>query len=212
MLKYYSYTSAIFITRLLFCYLIFLFTFEKVCAVQIHHTTRCICRCKAHTYVPWDAIYIESPFTNISSCNCPGVVLPKVKLQEASLYCLGCECKFETRSIRIIQVAVGLIITIISALISYGMFLGCLQPIIKRPPHVEKNMDQIMDDLHHQYPGIGDGYKSFEIYNSFGVHEQASLATPYRSRYAIEETFRQLKNNQDRWKQQLEIQRSKIYN
>ena len=199
------------ITWLLYRYLLLLFTFQIIKAEQVHYTTRCICKCKAHTHVPMDAIYIESPFTNTSNCICPRVVLPKVKLPtpESTLYCLGCECKFETRSIMIIQIAVGIVITVISALVTYVIFLVGLQPMLNRPISVSKRRN--MYAAHSAYPGISDSYASFEVHDSLGIQEQPMPITPLLSMYAIEEAFRKLKSNQETWKQQLEIQRSKIY-
>lgn len=204
--------SIYFIIRLLFFYLLSLFTFQKVYAVQIHHTTRCICKCKAYTHVPLNAIYIESPFTNISSCICTKVVLPKIKAEipDPSSYCLNCQCKFETRSILIIQIAVAIVIMVTYGLVTYAMFLVCLQPIINKPIHVSKQRN--MDALSQEYQGITDGYQSFEVYHSLGLQEEDLSPTPFQSRCAIEETIRKLKNKQARWNQQLEIQRSKIYN
>ena len=206
-------SSVDFITLLLFFYLQLLFAFQNVCALQIHHDTRCICKCKGHAYFPSDAIYIESPSTNISSCICPKVVLPRVNLEieESTLYCLGCECKFEQRSIRKIQISVGIVIMVTSALVTYGIFLVCLQPIVKKPISKSRHIDTV----YQEYQDIGDGYESFGFYDSHGTDEEKedfSTTPSSRPKHAIEETLKKLINKQDKWKEQLEIQRSKIYN
>ena len=107
--------------------------FQNGNVTQKHHSTRCICKCKGTDIVPSYAIYIQSPFSDGSPCNCPNIVLPRIDLQlnQSTLYCLGCNCKYETRSLTKIQISVSIIIIVLSALFMYGWCLFCLKPISK---------------------------------------------------------------------------------
>ena len=65
---------------------------------------------------------------------------------------------------------------------------------------------------YHENQDVANGYESFEIHNSLGGQEQDLSTTPFPLRHAIGKTLTNLKDKRERWKQQLEIQRSKIYN
>ena len=195
---------------IVFCYVEFILTFQNVRAQQVHYDTRCICICKGDSNFPSDAVYVESPFPNTSSiCTCPNVVLPRlsIDIQKSSLRCLGCHCKFESRSILKIQIAVAIVIVVTFGLVSYCIILIFLQSITK-----ERYVSKYKGRLGTEYFDHQDGYETFGFYDSLGAHEEDYSPTPSRTRYVVEETFRKLKNKQDKWTKQLEIQRSKIYN
>ena len=186
--------------------------FQNVNATQKHHPNRCICKCKGNTIIPSYAIYIESPFANGSSCNCQNIVLPRIDLQlnQSTLYCLGCECKYETRSLTKIQISVTIVIIVISTLYMYGCCLFCLKPISKRQQAKSRSRD--ISTVFREESSMKGYYETFGVYDSLGQHSGDFASTPSRSpRYPFKETFKRLVSIQDKWNEKLEIQRSKIY-
>ena len=55
-------------------------------------------------------------------------------------------------------------------------------------------------------------YETFGVYDSLGVHTNESLSTSPISKLIFEGKFKRIINMQKRWKEQLEVQRRKIYN
>jgi hypothetical protein len=186
--------------------------FQNVNATQKHHPTRCICKCKGNDNFPSYAVYIESPFANGSSCTCPKTVLPRIDIQlnKSTLYCLGCVCKYERRSLTKIQISVSIVIIVISTLLMYGCCLFCLKPISKRQLDISRKRD--ISTVFQEQRSIIGNYESFGVYDSLGQHTGDFSTTPSHSpRYIFKETFKKLVNIQDKWNEKLEIQRSKIY-
>ena len=140
-------------------------------------------------------------------------MLPKIDLEtdQINLYCLGCECKYETRSLWKVQISIALVIMIFFALIIYLLCLIILKTIFKEPLHLNRNRD--MHAAHHEYFNIAGGYENLNVYDSLGDHSGyfTPLPAPSRTRYFIKQAFEKLMNKQSKWKAQLEIQRSKIY-
>ena len=203
------------INLILFCCIQVLSTFQNVNADQIHHTTRCICKCNGNDKIkasPSRATFVKSPIINKGNCTCHEIVLPKIefKTDQINLYCLGCECKYETRSIWKIQISIALVIMIFSALILYLLCLIFLKTIFKEPLHINRNRDGAQA-AHHEYFNSAAGYESLNVYDSLGDHTGHFTPVPSRTRYFIQEAFEKLMNKQSKWKAQLEIQRSKIY-
>jgi len=204
-------TNIYFLFIVLYCVQCVL-SFKNVNVTQKHHPNRCICKCKGNAIIPSYAIYIESPFANGSSCNCHKSVLPRIDLQlnQSTLYCLGCECKYETRSLTKIQISVTIVIIVISALFMYGCCLFCLKPISKRQLDMSRSRD--VSTAFREQPSRISYYESFAVYDSLGQHTGDFSSTPSRSpRYPFKETFKRLVSIQDKWNEKLEIQRSKIY-
>ena len=184
---------------------------EDVNITKHHYNTRCICKCKRHRIYPTDTIYIESPFPLKSNCTCPNVVLPKTDLEvgQSTLYCLNCNCKYEIRSLIKIQISVAIVIVVISCLVMYGCCLVLLQPLIKNTHSIEKNM---YSSVQVQEPsGNSTSYETFGVYDSLGVHTNDTISTSPLSKLICDDKLKKVINMQTRWKEQLEIQRRKMY-
>ena len=184
---------------------------EDVNITKQHYNTRCICRCKGNRIYPSNSIYIVSPFPTKSNCTCPNVVLPKTDLEvgQSALYCLNCNCKYEIRSLIKIQISVAIVIVVISCLFMYGCCLVLLQPLIKNPHSIEKNT---YSSVHVQEPsGDSTSYETFGVYDSLGVHTNDAISTSPLSKLICDDKLKKVINMQTRWKEQLEIQRRKIY-
>ena len=175
-----------------------------------HHTTRCICKCKRNRINPSDTVFIESPFLDKSNCTCTNVVLPKTDLEaeQSNLYCLNCHCQYEVRSLIKIQISVAIVIAILSCLIMYGCCLVFLQPLVKKPRNIEKDMYSVVQ----QSSDNATAYETFGVYDSLGGHINDSYSTSPLSKLILEGKFTRVINMQSRWKEQLEVQRRKIYN
>ena len=175
-----------------------------------HYNTRCVCKCKKSRTHLSDKVYIESPFPRKSNCTCPNVVLPKVDLEveQSNLYCLNCNCKYEIRSLIKIQISVAIVIVVLSCLVLYGCCLVLLQPLIKKPRSIETNMYSSVQEV----GGNSTSYETFGVYDSLGVHTNDSRSVSPLSKLIFEGKFKKVINMQNRWKEQLEVQRRKIYN
>ena len=178
---------------------------------QLHHTTRCICKCNGNESLPTKAIYVESPFLNKSKCTCPEVILQKnnYDLIKPLVYCLGCDCRYETRSLRKIQISVAIVIFVALTLVSYGLCLVCLLPIFKQKSNMSGSRDICTSDYVSQ-ENI-ESYETFGFYDSLGEHTDDFSPHTSRSRHLFDESIRRIVNTQNKWKTQLEIQRNKIY-
>lgn len=77
--------------------------------------------------------YIDNVAPN--QCNCEGLVLPRIgnelKGREQE-FCPRCECKYENRNTKVIQVVVIIVIWVIMLLVVYMGFLICLDPLINK--------------------------------------------------------------------------------
>ena len=178
---------------------------------QLHHTTRCICKCNGNESLPTKAIYVESPFLNKSKCTCPEAIMQKINydLIKPVVYCLGCDCRYETRSLRKIQISVAIVIVVALTLVSYALCLVCLLPIFKQQSNMNRTPDICTSDYVDQ-ENI-ENYETFGFYDSLGEHTDDFSPHTSRSRYVFDESIRRIVNIQTKWKTQLEIQRSKIY-
>ncbi|CAG7784794.1 unnamed protein product [Allacma fusca] len=102
-----------------------------------YEDTRCKCVCPDPQIVTKNGtqtnrkLYI-SPATK---CTCDYVVIPQVenivqgKVEE---FCSRCECKYESRNTTIIKVVVIFVIGIVSLLMTYMLFLMCLDPLLNK--------------------------------------------------------------------------------
>ena len=183
---------------------------EESNVTRQHYNTRCICKCKRNREYPSDTVYIESPFPQKSNCTCPKIVLPKIDLEieQEILYCLNCDCKYEIRSLIKIQISVAIVIVVIMSLIIYGSCSLLLQPCVKKPRNIETRTHSSF----HEPIGNSASYETFGVYDSLGVHTNESLSTSPISKLIFEGKFKRIINMQKRWKEQLEVQRRKIYN
>ena len=194
-----------------FIFSILLLGAKDVRTEQLHHTTRCICKCNGNESLPTKAIYVESPFLNRLKCTCPEAILQKINydLITPVVYWLGCDCRYETRSLKKIKISVAIVIVVALTLVLYGLCLVCLLPIFKQ----QSNMNRIPDICTSDYVNQEniENYETFGFYDSLGEHTDDFYPHTSRSRYVFDESIRRIVNTQNKWKTQLEIQRSKIY-
>jgi len=174
--------------------------------------SRCACKCPEAAWFDIDSsweerkIYINSS-VEAADCDCEHVVVPLLKLdaEMAEKFCPRCLCKAETRSVLTIKVVVGLIIWVLALLLIYLGYLVCLEPFLTGTPRSRATGGQYR---HHQ--------DEQEINDSVGNSEGMGDGTPmsqYNSRGggAARSVVNRIGVNQDRWRRQVEVQRSSVY-
>jgi len=165
---------------------------------------RCSCKCPETFWVdpsidtdfPGRKIYINST-VSASDCDCEHVVQPVLQLDEEQVekMCPRCQCRHEERSTITIKVVVILILWVLCILVIYLCYLLCLDPLFKgKPIQVRRG-----GDLPYQQQQDNDESIDNDV-----------TATPLRS-YQGNSMVNRLGREQDRWKRQLEIQRSSVY-
>merc|ERR1719193_2249719 len=93
---------------------------------------RCKCICPSMEVVNGTdtgrVVYIEA--VTPENCNCQTVVKPPEKNEKE--FCPRCDCHYETRNTKTIQVVIIIIICVVSMLVVYMVFLLCLDPLMGR--------------------------------------------------------------------------------
>jgi len=180
-----------------------------------HVDSRCSCRCPEAELVdpdinpdwPGRKIYINSSVDAVD-CDCEHVVVPLLHLnqEQTDKFCPRCQCKHETRSVTTIKVVVIIILWVVCVLLIYLVFLVCIDPLLGgrggrprlRPastPYTQhQDEDSINDDTATVPPVESDGSLSMSQYNGAprGVVNRIGV-------------------NQERWRRQVELQRSSVY-
>ena len=168
-----------------------------------HRNSRCLCKCPdvdivtkkssnldLLTLKQFRSIYIEPAVDGPKDCDCPSVVLTKVNMtsEQADSFCPRCKCKFEMRSLTVIQTVVILVLWVISILVVYMVFLVCVEPALNKKKALsvyreQQNYDGDSSDQEHQMTAINRG-------NS---------------------VINRVESQQTRWKRKVEEQRRNIY-
>ncbi|CAK8685530.1 unnamed protein product [Clavelina lepadiformis] len=169
------------------------------CVSAQYEDVRCRCTCLPYPKHNYNAeIYTKN--VSHSHCNCLEVVLSKdfqAKIPEVDWepYCLRCECKYEVRSTKTLQVVVCLFVTLIGLLTLYMIFMLIADPILNKWKNKGGDMQPLVDD----------------------ETEMSSLTrTTNLSHSAVEErtgssVFQRVNLVQSRWKKQVKEQRSSVF-
>jgi len=192
-----------------------LVTIPLVLANSPHVNTRCSCKCPEAEVVdpdinpvwPGRKIYINSSVEPVD-CDCEHVVVPVLGLDQEQIdkFCPRCSCVHEARSVVTIKVVVIIILWVLSVLLLYLMFLVCIDPLLggrgvrplirasSTPYRQHQNEESINDDsVVEEVPDV-DGSLSMSHYNG-----------------GARGVVNRLGDNQERWRRQVEIQRSSVY-
>uniref|UniRef100_A0A5S6Q3X7 GIY-YIG domain-containing protein n=1 Tax=Trichuris muris TaxID=70415 RepID=A0A5S6Q3X7_TRIMR len=135
---------------------------------------------------------------------CEVVVLPQleVKIHTAKIeeFCVQCECQYQSRNTTLIKVAVILVISTISLLVVYMLFLQCLNPMFRqrrKGPSYEKHIDE--DENIFSPPVAAE------------MAPTSSNVVPARQRQASDSVLKRMEHRQSRWMAAVNEQRRKIY-
>ncbi|XP_015595723.1 uncharacterized protein CG1161 [Cephus cinctus] len=167
---------------------------------QSYDDKRCKCICPSISSV----INTTQPSTdrlnfisNVSpsTCNCEGVILPRLGDQikgKEQIFCPRCDCKYENRNTAIIKIVVIIVIWVISLLVIYMLFLICLDPLLNKKIH----------------KGTGTGG-----YQEHTNEEDDTTVTPGTSHPmgVRGNVLNRVGHQQDKWKRQVREQRRNIY-
>jgi len=177
-----------------------------LCGGDVSGNERCSCKCPETYWVdpsiqsnfPERKIYINSTVKS-NECDCEHVVQPVLNLtpEQTDHLCTRCQCKHETRSTITIKVVVLIILWILVVLIVYLFYLVVIEPFVrgKQGPQVRR---------------ASQAYQSQENDDSFDNDVAETNATPLRQ-YQGGGVVNRLGRETDRWKKQVEIQRSTVY-
>lgn len=174
-----------------------------------HYDTRCSCKCPNAESIfgpeeisidyPNRKVYINSA-VNASDCTCQNVVTPLLGLSQEQMekFCPRCNCQHETRSVMTIKVVVGLIIWVLSLLLIYLLYLVFVDPVFrpKRLMRANNSYQQHTNDDHME--NLND--ENVDLPNSTQLNN-------IRPRSVVNK----VKNDQEKWKRQVEFQRTSVY-
>jgi len=179
-----------------------------------HVDSRCNCKCPVTGFVDPDIhttwqerkVYINST-VEAADCDCEHVVVPVLGLNQEQIdkFCPRCVCNHETRSVMTIKVVVAIILWVLSVLMIYLIYLVCLEPLI--------------GDKGLSLGAVARGRRSTpyrQHENEESINEDSGVAgmspmAQYSHGGAARNVVHRLGDNQDRWRRQVEIQRTSVY-
>jgi len=179
-----------------------------------HVDNRCSCKCpEVETMVkdpdmiidwPGRKIYINSTVSP-TDCDCEHVVKPVLGLDQEQVdkFCPRCVCQHETRSVTTIKVVVIIILWVMSILIIYLGFLICVDPMLGGKgfrPTVRSNPYQ----QHQDEDSINDD-------SAHNIDNDTPMSQYNRGSLGPRSVVNRVRSDQERWKRQVEIQRSSVY-
>lgn len=178
-----------------------------------HVDSRCSCKCPVTGFVDPDIetdwqerkIYINSTVDAVD-CDCEHVVVPLLQLdqEQTDKFCPRCLCNHETRSVMTIKVVVAIILWVLSLLFVYLIYLVCIEPLLGNKginlTAVTRGRRSTPYSQHEDESEVTDD----------GVAAMSPMAQ-YSSRGSARNVVNRLGVNQDRWRRQVEIQRTSVY-
>jgi len=190
-------------------------------ATSVNHVdSRCNCRCPEAELVDADInpawpkrkIYINSSVSAVD-CDCEHVVVPVLSLDQEQLekFCPRCKCTHEVRSVTTIKVVVILILWLFAVLLLYLVFLVLIDPLLggKTGGSLPSSVS-----IFRSSRGGANPYRTQEDEAESINDESAGVAREgeggglsMQNRGVVN----RLGVNQERWKRQVEIQRSTVY-
>lgn len=158
-----------------------------------YHDIRCRCRCKQ--YPKWDLppkVYT----TNLTqeSCFCE-MQLKRINFPNKLIideYCLGCECRYEVRSMRTMEVVVIMYICFIFILFAYMLFIWVVDMSRAKKSSTESERSQLVNR-----PTTSTANQDDIRLRRFS-HQSNSSSIGQRLTSAQSEWKRQLKNQRDK--------------
>jgi len=162
---------------------------------------RCKCICPSLTVVNGTAngrmVYIEA--VTPEKCKCSEVVKPLTE-DQVEKFCPRCDCRYETRKTKTIQVVIIIIICVVSMLVVYMVFLLCLDPLMaKKSAYAEQRDDDDADDV-----SVGTG-------NTVESARGDGVPLSRRRDSARSNVLSRVGQQQDKWKQQVQEQRHAVF-
>jgi len=183
-----------------------------------HVDSRCSCKCPEANFVDpdihtaWQArkMYINST-VSAADCDCEHVVVPVLHLDREQIdkFCPRCLCSHETRSVTTIKVAVGIILWVLSLLMVYLLYLVCVEPLLGAKSLSVSSVGRGRNGTPYRRHNDETG----ELDDSTPVTPMADFTngTGAPGHQGARGVVNRLSTGQERWKKQVEIQRSSVY-
>jgi len=160
-------------------------------------------------------VYIEA--VTPENCNCQTVVKPPEKNEKE--FCPRCDCHYETRNTKTIQVVIIIIICVVSMLVVYMVFLLCLDPLMgrksaayaeQRDEEVDVDAASAVDANAMSERDAGAGGASGGDGGAAGGRRGSEDALA-RRRESAKNVLSRVGMQQDKWKQQVQEQRHAVF-
>lgn len=159
-------------------------------------------------------VYIEA--VTPENCNCQTVVKPPEKNEKE--FCPRCDCHYETRNTKTIQVVIIIIICVVSMLVVYMVFLLCLDPLMgrKSAAYAEQRDEEVDVDAASVDAGAmseRDGGAAGGSGGDGGAAggRRGSEDPLARRRESAKNVLSRVGMQQDKWKQQVQEQRHAVF-
>lgn len=160
------------------------------------------CKCICPSFVPVNStrrVFVKS-FHDPTSCKCQNVV--DKAIQETQLhFCDKCDCQWQRRNTRTIQVVVIFIICVISLLVLYMLFLLCLDPLMTH--RGRRSPENIPEAVRHE-PMTPDP-------RADQMTEEALMSLRTGVMLRVKHEVQRMRGEQERWKGAVQEQRKHIY-
>nr|CAB3267121.1 putative protein 2 [Phallusia mammillata] len=168
-------------------------------AVQ-YEDLRCKCTCSSYHNVSARFKQVYKNNTLHDDCNCLSVVVPRligtsIKEEDIDPYCYLCDCKYEVRSTKTMQVVVYIFLIVLGLLVLYMGFMMIIDPIINKFGGKEGQQQLLQDD-------------ATEMSSTTG-RDTDRMSLDGRS--AGQSVFQRVNLVQAKWKRQVKEQRSSVF-
>jgi len=193
----------------LFSFFILTVSFIATPASAQFEDFRCKCICPSMEVVnatdTGRKVYIKAVAPE--ECNCVTVVEPAEKI--AKEFCPRCDCHYETRNTKTIQVVIIIIICVVSMLVVYMIFLLCLDPLMGRKSAAYAEQRDEVDET----SSVEGGGAMSERGSSagLGVDGGAGAIHSRRGSEPAKNVLSRVGMQQDKWKQQVQEQRHAVF-
>ncbi|KAL3994540.1 TMEM9 family protein [Acanthocheilonema viteae] len=174
---------------------------------------RCRCVCPSTKYfasenhtVSEERRYYTKSNINALTCRPQTVVKPNVlKIVDAAhldAFLANCDCKHESRNTVLLKVVVIFVICVVFVLVTYMLFLMCLNPMLRKQrnsvPYRQQN-DEMEDNIFARTTPANDRFSDI------------SPSITMRSRNIADNVLGRVEAEQNRWMRKVEEQRRNIF-
>ena len=174
---------------------------------------RCKCICPSLEVVnatdSGRMVYIEA--VTPENCNCRTVVNPPEK--NAKEFCPRCDCHYETRNTKTIQVVIIIIICVVSMLVVYMVFLLCLDPLMGRKSAAyAEQRDEADEPASLEGASVAGSERGSNVGLGGAEGGRRGSEDPLaRRRESAKNVLSRVGMQQDKWKQQVQEQRHAVF-
>ncbi|EFO24202.2 hypothetical protein LOAG_04284 [Loa loa] len=187
-----------------------------ICFLHVHgnfEDARCRCVCPSTKYfasenstVSDERRYYTKSNINALTCKPQTVVKPNVlEIVDAAhldAFLANCDCKHESRNTVLLKVVVIFVICVVFVLVTYMLFLMCLDPMLRKQRHsvpYRQQNDEMEDNIFARRTLTDERYSDL------------SPSITMRSRNIADNVLGRVEAEQNRWMRKVEEQRRNIF-